>query len=460
MNKTSAPLALATLLALSGCANFAPVYSRPEAAIPRIMEGAHSDAATLEWASFFGNLRLRDAVHLALQNNRDLRIAALNVELSRASFKSTDASRLPTVGATAGVTNTQLGTTHSLQLALSSYEIDLFGRVKNLSESAQQALFASDETRRSTQISLVAEVALAWLNWAADLERQRLAQETLDSRIQTFDLIRRQYNLGATTGLALAQAASTRDSAQVDLSGYPAAIAQDRNALELLLGAALPEALAPQAEDAAAASPVSALVEVPSGVPSAVLLNRPDVLSAEHNLIAANANIGAARAALFPTISLTGSSGFSSSALSDLFAAGNGVWSLAPTISVPVFDAGAGQANVRSAEVSRDIALAKYEKTLQTAFSEVANALAIRSTLAERLQAQKALLASTSRELELAQIKWRLGSTTLLDVLDAQRALYAAQQSLIALQLTEQSNRINLYKTLGGGWKNTPSASL
>ena len=450
-------ISLASIVLLSACANFAPRYSRPEPPIPHASADAHSDASAVEWRTFFTNTHLRDTVALALLNNRDLRVAALNVEKARASFQVTDAARLPTITGGGSVTTTQLNTTHSMQLALSSFELDLFGRVKNLSESAQQSLFASAETRRSTQISLVSEVANAWLNMAADLERQRLAQETLDSRSRTLELTRRQYKLGATTGLALSQAQTALESARVDVATYPATVAQDRNALELLLGTALPDALAPTADDARAT--VSALVVVPSGVPSSVLLQRPDVLSAEHSLIATHADIGAARAALFPTISLTASTGVSSVALSDLFKAGNGTWSFAPAISVPIFDGGAGRANVRVAEVSQKIALATYEKAIQTAFSEVADALAVRASLAERLAAQQALIASTTRELDLAQAKYRAGSVTLLDVLDAQRSLYTAQQSLITLQLAEQGNRITLYKVLGGGWKNDSNES-
>ena len=450
-------ISLASILVLSACANFAPSYSRSEPAIPHQSPDAHSDAAALDWHAFFSNTRLRDTVALALANNRDLRVAALNVEKARASFQVSDAARLPTVTGNAAITTTQLNTTHSLQLGLSSFEVDLFGRVKNLSESAQQNLFATAEARRSTQISLVAEVANAWLTLAADLMRKRLIERTLESRSRTLELTRLQYKLGATTGLALSQTQTALESARVDAAAYPATIAQDRNALELLLGTALPDDLAPTADDAQAA--VSALVEVPSGVPSNVLLQRPDVLSAEHSLIATHADIGAARAALFPTISLTASAGVSSSALSDLFKAGNGVWSFAPGLSIPIFDAGAGRANVRLAEASQKIALASYEKSIQVAFSEVANALAVRASLADRMAAQQALIASTSRDLALAQAKYQAGSVTQLDVLDAQRTLYAAQQALITLQLTEQGNRITLYKVLGGGWKNNNNES-
>jgi outer membrane protein, multidrug efflux system len=450
-------LTAGSLMVLVGCANLAPDYTRPEAAVPHADPAASSDAAALDWRDFFSNERLRDTVALALANNRDLRVAALNVDKARAAFQVTDAGRLPTVTASADATKTQSSSSKNLQLALSSFEIDLFGRVKNLSESAQQSLFATAETRRSTQISLVAEVANSWLNLAADLERQRLAQQTLESRQRTLVLTRRQYALGAITGLELAQAQTAMESARVDAAAYPATVAQDRNALELLLGAALPQALQPTAADAQAT--VSALVDLPAGVPSSVLLQRPDVLAAEHSLIASHADIGAARAALFPTISLTASAGRSSSALSDLFKGGNGVWSYGPSISLPIFDGGASRASLRSAEVSRKIALATYDKTVQVAFGEVADALAVRATLSERMAAQQALNVSTTRQLQLAQAKYQAGSSTMLDVLDAQRSLYSAQQSMITLLLAEQSNRITLYKVLGGGWKNDKNES-
>jgi len=445
-------LTAGSVMALAGCANLAPSYSRPEPAVPHPQPAmVTSDVAKLDWRDFFSNERLRDTVTLALANNRDLRVAALNVDKARAAFQVTDAARLPTLTASADATKTQSSSSKNLQLALSSFEIDLFGRVKNLSEAAQQSLFATAETRRSTQISLVAEVANAWLALAADLERQRLALQTLESRQRSLELTRRQYSLGAITGLELAQAQTAMESARVDAAAYPATVAQDRNALELLLGAALPQALQPSAADAQAT--VSALVDLPEGVPSSVLLQRPDVLAAEHSLIATHADIGAARAAMFPTISLTASAGRSSSALSDLFKGGNGVWSYGPSISLPIFDGGLSRANLRSAEVNREIALATYDKTVQTAFGEVSDALAVRATLAERLAAQRALNVSTTRQLQLAQARYSAGSTTMLDVLDAQRSLYAAQQSMITLLLAEQTNRITLYKVLGGGWK-------
>ncbi|OWQ90350.1 hypothetical protein CDN99_13370 [Roseateles aquatilis] len=442
-------------LALAGCVNLAPDHVRPEPAVPRAGTEAAVDAASLDWHAVFLDDRLRGTVDLALRQNRDLRVAVLQIEQSRAAFRQTDAQRLPTLNASGGATRSgaagQVAQQVSLQLALSSYELDFFGRVRNLSASAEQSLFATIESRRSVQISLVAETASAWLTWAADLERQRLALQTLESRERTLALTRRRHELGAVSGLVLAQAQTSLESARADVAAYPATIAQDRHALELLIGMALPAALEPNASDALAT--VSRLVDLPAGVPSSVLQRRPDVLSAEHALIASQADIGAARAATFPSISLTASAGTGSTALSGLFKSGSGTWSFGPSVSLPIFDGGARRAAVAQSEAGRDIALARYDKAVQTAFREVADALAVRATLADRLAAQQALLASTERQLRLAETQYRVGSTTQLDLLDAQRSLVDAQQSLIALRLAEQLNRIALYKVLGGGWQ-------
>jgi len=449
-------LTLVTALALTGCVNLAPDYRRPEAAVPsRAGSASATGAPELEWRAMFLDPRVRGAVALALRENRDLRVAALQVEQARAVFRQTDAQRLPAVGAIAGATRSGIAgrvtQQASMQLALSSFELDFFGRVRNLSASAEASLLGAAESRRSVQISLVAETASAWLTWAADLERLRLALQTLESQQRSLALTRRRHAAGAVSGLVLAQAETAVQSAIAEAAAYPATIEQDRHALELLLGAALPADFEPRADDALAT--VSLLVDLPAGVPSSVLQRRPDVLAAEHALIARHADIGAARAARFPSISLTASAGTGSSALSGLFKAGSGSWSFGPSASLPIFDGGARDAAVRQAEASRDIALATYDKTVQTAFREVADALAVRATLADRLAAQQALLISAERQLRLAETQYRAGSTTQLDLLDAQRSLMGAQQALVTLRLSEQLNRITLYKVLGGGWR-------
>ena len=449
-------------LLLAGCVNLAPNYQQPDAPIPQQWPTTATQSATTElsgWQQFFLDERLKKVIAQSLSNNRDLRVAALNVEKARATYRVQRAEQLPTL--TAGVSGTHsrtpasvngtdsASTSHqySAEVGLSSYELDLFGRIRNLSEAALEDYLALEETQRSTQISLVAEVANAWLTLAADRDLLTLAEETLASQQATYELQQRSHALGNTSGLALAQAQSTVESAKVDVAAYKSQVQQDINALNLLAGSVVDESLLPSGltEDSAE------LVQIPAGLPSSLLQRRPDVLAAEHTLKSANADIGAARAAFYPTISLTGSAGSSSLALSDLFKGGSGAWSFVPSINVPIFDGGANQANLDSAKSERDIQLATYEKTLQTAFSEVADVLAERSTLSDRLDAQQALVKATAKSYELADALYRNGASSYLDALDSQRELYSARQSLISLQLTEQSNRINLYKVLGGG---------
>lgn len=475
MTKRAFPLRSLALSAmasavLAGCVNLAPEYTAPASPVPQALPSSGVEAPTpidVGWRSFFVEPRLRGTIELALANNRDLRVAALNIERARAQYGIARAGLFPTVEAgasgsrsrTPGSLSTsgeaRIGSQYSADLGLTSYEIDLFGRVRNLGESALQSYFQTEETRRSTQISLIASVATAWLQLAADEQRLLLARNTLESQRKSFDLVERSHRLGAQSGLALAQARSTVDAARADAAAFDSQVEQDRNALALLVGAMPPADLLPAAPASDAAAPATAaqLLVPPPDLPSSVLQRRPDVRAAEHALRASNADIGAARAAFFPRIALTASAGTASSTLSGLFAGGSKAWSFAPSISVPIFDGGANRANLRVAEAQQKIQIATYEKTVQTAFREVADALAERRTLAERLDAQRSLLDATSRSFELSQSLFRSGASSYLDVLDAQRAFYAAQQTLIGLQLTEQTNRLTIYKTLGGGWE-------
>jgi multidrug efflux system outer membrane protein len=461
---------LSTLVAaalLAGCVNLAPVYSRPEAPVPATWPASTGakeakDAtvsATTGWQSFITDDRLRRTIALALTNNRDLRVAVQNIEKARAQYGVQRAELFPSIAATAGATRARtsaatsssgessIGSTYSASLGFSSYELDLFGRVRNLNEAALQSYLSTEATTRSTQISLVAEVASAWLTLAADNERLKLAQDTLASQQRTYALTGRMHELGASSALSLAQAQTTVDSARVDVASYTAQVALDRNALDLLAGATVPDELLPAAGMATA----SALVDVPAGLPSTLLQQRPDVLAAEHTLQGSNADIGAARAAFFPTISLTASSGSSSTALSGLFKGGNSTWSFAPSVSLPIFNAGSNRASLDSAKAQREIDLATYEKTVQTAFREVADALATRGSIGEQIAAQQSLVDATQKSYTLSNALYRSGSYSFLEVLDAQRSLYTAQQTLIGLRLSEQSNRITLYKVMGGG---------
>ncbi|MFG6487827.1 efflux transporter outer membrane subunit [Roseateles sp. BYS78W] len=448
------PLLLPLVAALlSGCVNLVPDYRQPAPAMPQVaaVPVPADDASQVSRRDFFTDARLRATVELAVANNRDLRVAALNVQRARAQARIQDAALVPGLDAAAGASRSSNGTSLSAGLSLASFELDLFGRVRNLSESALQSYLATDAGRRSTEISLVAEVANAWLTLAADLERQRLAAQTLDSRRSSLTLAERRHALGAITGLSLAQTQSLVDSSRLDVARYAAQIEQDRHALELLLGTALPAGLAPASEQNLADT--SRLVELPAGVPAELLQRRPDVLQAEHQLRGSVAQIGVARAAFFPRISLTAAAGTASSELSGLFKAGSRSWNFGPSLSLPILDGGANAATLESATLDRDIATAQYDKAVQTAFREVADALSVRASLAERLAAQRALVDNAERQLNLANALHRAGSTGMLEVLDAQRSLYSAQQSLIDLRLTEQGNRLELYKVLGGGWK-------
>ena len=476
--KRAIPLRAITLVAiasavLAGCVNLAPAYTAPASPVPQALPSSGVKAPTpldVGWRSFFVEPKLQGTIELALANNRDLRVAALNIERARAQYGIARAGLFPTVDAGAGGSRSRtpgslsnsgeprIASQYSADLGLTNYEIDLFGRVRNLSEAALQSYFQTEATQRSTQISLVAAVATAWLQLAADEQRLQLARNTLDSQRKSFDLIERSHRLGAQSGLALAQAQSTVDAARADAAAFDSQVEQARNALTLLVGATPPAELLPvvptsSAADTAEPPAAAQLLVPPPGLPSSVLQQRPDVLAAEHALRASNADIGAARAAFFPRIALTASAGTASSTLSGLFSSGSKAWSFAPSVSVPIFDGGANRANLRVAEAQQKIEIATYEKTVQTAFREVADALAERRTLAERLGAQRSLLGATSRSFALSQSLFRSGASNYLDVLDAQRAYYAAQQTLIGLQLTEQTNRLSIYKALGGGWK-------
>jgi len=496
MRPSSLSLLALTLVSalLAGC-NLAPRYQAPTLPVPATVTPALAQTAPvgdaqalpesgpMQWQDFVQEPRLRQIVAMALDNNRDLRVALLAIERARAQYGISRADLLPSVNATgignrsrtaddltaAGRPNTS--GQYSATLGFASYEIDFFGRVRNLGDAALQEFLRVAENQRSVQLSLVAEVMNAWLQIDADARRLQLARETLRTRQQVLELTRRSHELGAASALALAQVQSSADSARVDAASYTSQLARDRHALALVVGASvdntlLPDSVAAPAPDTAAttgatgaiptlgapAAPAAVLLGVAPDLPSSVLLRRPDLRAAEHQLRGSHASIGAARAAFFPTITLTASVGTASNALSGLFNDGNGTWVFAPQLRLPIFDAGRNQANLRVAEVARDTALAQYEKAIQTAFREVADALAERATLDERLVAQRSLVQASQRALELSDARFRLGADSYLAVLDAQRSLYTAQQGEITLKLAEQLNRTTLYKVLGGQW--------
>lgn len=465
-------LPLALVLALSAC-SLAPRYERPAAPVDAawptgpaydasVPAGATPavPAAEIGWREFFADPYLQSLIESALANNRDLRVAALNIEQARALYQIQSAARLPTINAAAdGVrqrTPADLSLTGrssvsnqvSVGLGFSSFELDFFGRIANLREQALQEFLATEEARRSTHISLVSEVASAYLTLLADRQRLRLAQDTLASQRESFKLTQSRFEYGVANDLEVNQARTSVETARGDAARFTAQIAQDENALRLLVGGPMPAEPAPTVPLGEA----RLLKTLPAGLPSDLLQYRPDIVQAERRLRGANANIGAARARFFPSISLTSSVGLASPALSGLFQGSSRTWSFAPQITLPIFDSGAIQANYDSAVISRDIYVAQYEQSIQSAFREVSDALAIRGTIDEQLDAQRALTDAAQRSYTLSDARYRGGIDSYLTSLDSQRALYAAQQGYITTQLSALTSQVNLYKALGGGW--------
>jgi multidrug efflux system outer membrane protein len=465
-----APVTLAMLV--SGC-SLIPAYEQPAAPVASRFSGDATSSANaapvaeIGWRDVFIDPALQRVIELTLTNNRDLRIAVLNIEKARAQYGVQRAALFPTVNAAAGESASRTPadlsvggsatTAHSYSatLGFSAYEIDLFGRVRSLSAQALESFFSTAEARRSTQISLVAEVVTAYLTLASDQDRLKLARDTLASQNSTYQLNQRSFDLGVASALTLRQAQTSVESARVDVERYTAQVAQDRNALVLLAGIELPDTLLPTGLPDAAVAASSPLATIPPGLPSALLQRRPDILQAERDLKAANASIGAARAAFYPRISLTASAGSSSASLSGLFGSGSGTWNFAPQISLPIFDAGANRANLTIATTNRDISVAQYEKAIQTAFREVSDALVQRSTLGRQLAAQEALVGASSEAFRLSDARFKRGIDSYLSVLDSQRSLYTAQQNLIGTRLSRFTNLVTFYKTLGGGWVET-----
>jgi NodT family efflux transporter outer membrane factor (OMF) lipoprotein len=448
-----APLAAA--LWLAGC-SMMPAYERPAAPVPGDWPYASATAGTaaaeLDWRTFFADERLRQLIATALRNNRDLRVAVLNVELARAQYDIRDADRFPSVGAVVSGSRTPKsggGTTsaYTAGLAISSWEIDFFGRIKSLSEAALAQYLGTEEGRKAAQITLVSTVANTWLNLVADEELLALTRQTLTTREESLRLSRLRFENGATSELDFRLAQSLFESARVAFAQQQRQRAQDLNTLALLIGEAVPTNFQASATTASLSLP-----DLPAGTPSDVLVRRPDVRQAEQQLVAANANIGAARAAFFPRISLTAGVGSASSELSGLFKGGSWGWTVAPQLLLPIFDAGRNQAGLRSANVSRDIAIAQYEKSIQSAFREVADALAGRATLGEQLQAQANVVEAESVRFRLSELRYNNGVSSYLDLLDAQRSLFTAQQALIQARLAQLQNQVLLYRALGGGW--------
>lgn len=455
-------MALACALVLSACATLDNTERAPEAAMPVpahissvAVDGALSLPAetALQWRDVIVDPGLKEAVELALINNRDLRVAALNIEATRAQYGIRVADNGPTVNAGASAT---AGTVRAanVSLGVAAWELDLWGRLASLKGAALATFLASEFTRDSVQASLVVAVAQAWLTLDADQQKRALTQDTLQSRQRSLELITRRHELGAASALEMATGQAALQTARGDLATLEAQVGQDRNALRLLVGADVPaQALPADRSSDAAQAPASAaaqLLDVPAGLPSTVLLQRPDLQAAELALQAGRANVAAARAARFPTLSLTASAGRSSSDVAGLFSAGSGIWSFMPSISLPIFDGGASRLAQEAAEVQQQVLIANYDKAIQTAFREASDALVQRDGLSTRLQAQVALQSAYSDTLRLVQARQQAGVETAIAVLDAQRLLYTAQQALVDLRLSEQVNRLTLFKVLGG----------
>lgn len=458
MTKILQILPLAAALALTGCVNLAPDYERPAAPVAQTWpQGEAYKQSELKrealpaWQDFIRDDRLKQVITLALENNRDLRVSALNVEKARAMYGVQRANLFPTVAAAAqnAVSHQVSATTHAYtaNLAMASYELDFFGRVRNLTEQALQSYLQSEDAQRTAQGALIAQVTIGWLQLGADQMQLKLQEETLKSQEESFRLVEESYKYGAASQLDFEQARTTVAAARAAIASYIRAVAQDRNALALLVGAELDEKLLPNALALNATLPAS----LPDGVPSEVLLNRPDIMSAERDMISANANIGAARAAFFPSVSLTGSVGTSGAHLSDLFSSGTDFWRFTPSVSIPIFTGGANMANLRTAEASQKIAAATYEKSIQSAFKEVADALATEGTVERELNARREYAEAADRAYELSNSRYKHGAASYSDVLQQQRTKVAADQALITAQLSRASSLVTLYKVLGGG---------
>ena len=445
-----------SLAALATGCNLAPHYVRPAAPVPQqFPQGAAyapavDQPAGLPWRTLITDAKLRTVIEQALANNRDLRAAVANIASARATYHVARSAQLPTIGADAGAT-IQRGITssrnslnsYSADVGISSFEIDLFGRLKNLTKADFEQYLATVAGTRSTRITLIGETATAYVTLASDKDLLRVSQQTLASGNRSLELTTALNRSGLASQVDVQEAVTIVAQAQSDIQSYTTIVAQDRNALELLVGAPVADALLP----ASLAELQNGIAIVPAGLSSTILLQRPDVLQAEHQLIAANANIGAARAAFFPTITLTSAVGLASTALSSLFTGGALNWSAAPSASVPIFG-GATKGNLEYAKAQRDYYVAEYEKAVQSAFRNVADALARRGTIDRQIAAQDRLVTASARSYQLSDAQYRAGTDTFLDALTAQRTLYAAQQTQVETGLADLSNRVTLYQAI------------
>ncbi|AMM24398.1 efflux transporter outer membrane subunit [Variovorax sp. PAMC 28711] len=461
------PTVLAAALLLAGC-SLIPTYERPVAPVPTVFPGDPAQptgtaAAAVVWQDFFVDPRLAKLIETALVNNRDLRVSVLNIEQARAQFQIQRSSLFPAVGVSGSGSRSSpnpfagfssdipsVASQYSVNLGITAWELDFFGRIRSLKDTALAQYLATEESRKAAQISLIAAVANGWLTLIADDELLEITKQTLGTRDESVRLTKLRFENGVSSEIDFQLANSLAETARASYAQQQRLRLQDENALALLLGAPVPPEAT--AGGVAGLDGVKPMPDVPAGLPSDLLTERPDIRAAEQQLLAANANIGAARAAFFPRISLTSSIGTASSEFSNLFSAGTKAWSFAPQITLPIFDAGRNQAGLDSARAGREIAVAQYEKSIQSAFREVADSLAGRATLGEQYRATQAQATAEGTRFRLSDLRYRNGIASALDLLDAQRSQFTAQQAAVQVHLLQLQNQVTLYKALGGGW--------
>lgn len=461
----AAAFVAALLPVFAGGCTMAPKYTQPAPPLPAewtsggVMKSTPG-AKTQDWRQILADEPMKRLVELALINNRDLRVAALKIEKAQAQYQIQRADLFPKIDATAGANNQRTPAklsstgkastshTYSVGLGFSAFELDLFGRIQSLKDEALEKFLATEASRRSVELSLVAEVATAYLTLAADREQLSLAKEILETELASLEIVQQRFSFGVANELDLSRAQTTVDTAKVQMAKYASQVTQDENLLSVLVGMPLSAELLP----AKSLADVAPLNPVPAGLPSEVLTRRPDVLAAEHQLKAANADIGAARARYFPSIGITANYGFASNEVNDLFKAASGMWAFSPQLTLPIFHAGAIRAGVKASEAERDIMLAQYEKAVQTAFREVSDCLAQSASLEGQVAAQTSLVKASGKSYELSTLRYESGVDSYLSKLDAQRSYATSRQGLIATRLSRLANTMTLYKALGGGW--------
>ena len=455
----------ALALALTACQSMRGPEPVAQANIPEqgyLTDVSGPSIAEQGYKDFFADQRLLQVLDLALANNRDLRTSTLNIQRAQQQYQITENNQLPTIGASGGVlrqdtlSSQKPITSYNVGLGVTAYELDFWGRVRSLKDNALDSYLATSSARDATQIALIGQVAQAWLNYSFANANLKLADQTLKAQLESYNLNKKRFDVGIDSEVPVRQAQISVETARNDVANYKTQIAQAKNLLNLLVGQQVPENLLPNQR----VTRISKSNVVGAGLPSDLLNNRPDIRAAEYKLSAAGANIGAAKARMFPTISLTGSAGYASTDLSDLFKSGGFVWSVGPSIDIPLWDWGTRKANVKISETDQQIALSDYEKSIQTAFSEVNDALAVRQNIGDRISAQRRLVDATNTTYKLSNARFRAGIDNYLTVLDAQRTSYGAEQGLLLLQQANLNNQVELYKSLGGGLKASSSETI